>query len=188
MAGSTRRVLTTDDLLRMQEDGPSRKRRREDFIMVEDSDSEMELPFKHAKNDTDEDDESEGEGEELSSGSGSGSGDDSNSEDDEVRDGLGHDSDQADEIFAHSLSTPYAEDDTSSSRISIVPRTSLPITRKPPAVPPNHPTSFATMGISATLLTALAKMSIRSPTEIQSACIPPLLQGEYSKPSLRRVC
>ncbi|KAH9904233.1 DEAD-domain-containing protein [Epithele typhae] len=34
------------------------------------------------------------------------------------------------------------------------------------------------MGISSVLIGALSKMSIRSPTEIQAACVPPLLQGE----------
>ncbi|KAI0353479.1 DEAD-domain-containing protein [Trametes cingulata] len=33
------------------------------------------------------------------------------------------------------------------------------------------------MNISSVLISALAKMSIKSPTEIQAACIPPLLQG-----------
>ncbi|KAI0723119.1 DEAD-domain-containing protein [Earliella scabrosa] len=33
------------------------------------------------------------------------------------------------------------------------------------------------MGISSVLISALAKMSIKTPTEIQAACIPPLLEG-----------
>ncbi|KAI0326671.1 DEAD-domain-containing protein [Cubamyces sp. BRFM 1775] len=33
------------------------------------------------------------------------------------------------------------------------------------------------MGISSVLISALTKMSIKTPTEIQAACIPPLLQG-----------
>ncbi|KAI0772067.1 P-loop containing nucleoside triphosphate hydrolase protein [Trametes elegans] len=33
------------------------------------------------------------------------------------------------------------------------------------------------MGISSVLVAALSKMSIKTPTEIQAACIPPLLQG-----------
>ncbi|KAI0774099.1 DEAD-domain-containing protein [Fomes fomentarius] len=33
------------------------------------------------------------------------------------------------------------------------------------------------MGISSVLISALAKMSIRTPTEIQAACMPPLLSG-----------
>ncbi|KAG2135890.1 DEAD-domain-containing protein [Suillus bovinus] len=41
-----------------------------------------------------------------------------------------------------------------------------------------HPTgSFADMGVVPALDAALARMSIRAPTEIQAACIPPLLEG-----------
>ncbi|KAJ7068212.1 P-loop containing nucleoside triphosphate hydrolase protein [Mycena amicta] len=40
-----------------------------------------------------------------------------------------------------------------------------------------QPTSFAALGISTSLQSALASMSIRTPTEVQAACIPPLLQG-----------
>ncbi|KAG2077476.1 DEAD-domain-containing protein [Suillus decipiens] len=41
-----------------------------------------------------------------------------------------------------------------------------------------HPTrSFADMGVVHPLDVALARMSIRAPTEIQAACIPPLLAG-----------
>lgn len=37
--------------------------------------------------------------------------------------------------------------------------------------------SFSEMGISAPLEAALRRMSIHTPTEIQAACIPPLLSG-----------
>jgi ATP-dependent RNA helicase DDX49/DBP8 len=37
--------------------------------------------------------------------------------------------------------------------------------------------SFADMGVVPPLTTALARLSIRTPTEIQAACIPPLLAG-----------
>ncbi|KAG1806870.1 DEAD-domain-containing protein [Suillus plorans] len=41
-----------------------------------------------------------------------------------------------------------------------------------------HPTgSFGDMGVAPPLSAALARMSIRAPTEIQAACIPPLLEG-----------
>jgi ATP-dependent RNA helicase DDX49/DBP8 len=35
------------------------------------------------------------------------------------------------------------------------------------------------MGISTPLQAALNSMSIRTPTEVQAACIPPLLLGKY---------
>jgi len=39
------------------------------------------------------------------------------------------------------------------------------------------PVSFSSLGISTLLQSALKSMSIKSPTEIQVACIPPLLAG-----------
>ncbi|KAF5370047.1 hypothetical protein D9758_001105 [Tetrapyrgos nigripes] len=39
------------------------------------------------------------------------------------------------------------------------------------------PTSFAELGISSPLQSALKMMSIHTPTEVQAACIPPLLNG-----------
>ena len=38
--------------------------------------------------------------------------------------------------------------------------------------------SFGSLGISLPLQSALSAMSIRTPTEVQAACIPPLLSGE----------
>jgi ATP-dependent RNA helicase DDX49/DBP8 len=51
--------------------------------------------------------------------------------------------------------------------------------------PPAHtrptklPTNFSSLGISPPLQAALSSMSIRTPTEVQVACIPPLLAGEF---------
>lgn len=38
--------------------------------------------------------------------------------------------------------------------------------------------TFSSLGISAPLQAALKNMSIRLPTEVQAACIPPLLEGK----------
>lgn len=38
--------------------------------------------------------------------------------------------------------------------------------------------TFSSLGISAPLQAALKSMSIKLPTEVQAACIPPLLQGK----------
>ena len=38
--------------------------------------------------------------------------------------------------------------------------------------------TFSSLGISAPLQVALKSMSIRLPTEVQAACIPPLLEGK----------
>lgn len=40
------------------------------------------------------------------------------------------------------------------------------------------PVTFSSLGISPSLLSALSKMAIHAPTEIQQACIPPLLAGQ----------
>ncbi len=49
-----------------------------------------------------------------------------------------------------------------------------------PEVPKSRqPTSFADLGISTPLQTALERMSIRSPTEVQTSCIPVLLAGAF---------
>ncbi|KAF9482441.1 DEAD-domain-containing protein [Pholiota conissans] len=48
--------------------------------------------------------------------------------------------------------------------------------RKPAFSPAVH--SFASLGISTQLQGALKSMSIKAPTEVQSACIPPLLAGK----------
>ncbi|KIM46242.1 hypothetical protein M413DRAFT_441319 [Hebeloma cylindrosporum] len=47
----------------------------------------------------------------------------------------------------------------------------------PQKLPPSVPASFSSLGISAPLQSALKSMSIKSPTEVQIACIPPLLAG-----------
>jgi len=44
---------------------------------------------------------------------------------------------------------------------------------------PSVPASFSSLGISVPLQSALKSMSIKSPTEVQVACIPPLLAGMY---------
>lgn len=42
---------------------------------------------------------------------------------------------------------------------------------------PKHSITFGDMGISSVLEAALRRMSIHKPTEIQAACIPPILAG-----------
>ncbi|KAG8827082.1 putative RNA helicase [Serendipita sp. 401] len=42
---------------------------------------------------------------------------------------------------------------------------------------PIHTTNFTELGVHPGLVTTLATMSIRKPTPVQAACIPPLLQG-----------
>ncbi|KDQ64282.1 hypothetical protein JAAARDRAFT_27907 [Jaapia argillacea MUCL 33604] len=64
-----------------------------------------------------------------------------------------------------------------SSRFTLKPRTQLgqnPSNGRPGK--PGPPT-FASLDISTSLQAALTKLAIRTPTEIQAACIPPLLAG-----------
>lgn len=45
--------------------------------------------------------------------------------------------------------------------------------------------TFASLGVSKPLQAALSSMSIRTPTEVQVACIPPLLTGEFKLKLMR---
>lgn len=160
-----RRELTTDDLLRMQEEGPSRKRVRH-AALLEDSDGSDE-EFEQIPSGSENDEEGQ---DNSSSGSGSGSGTDSEevvSEDEEAP--LPPQILQAEEDLG---------EDDGTSRVSFMPRKSFQEKRHPLIAPPIKPTSFEALEISPALITALTKMSIKRPTEIQAACIPPLIQGE----------
>jgi ATP-dependent RNA helicase DDX49/DBP8 len=48
----------------------------------------------------------------------------------------------------------------------------------PQRLPRSPGATFASLGISGRLQASLAAMSIRTPTEVQAACIPPLLAGQ----------
>ncbi|KAI0368093.1 DEAD-domain-containing protein [Pilatotrama ljubarskyi] len=168
MTGSKRQALTADDLMRMQEDGPRRKRLR-----LEDSDEELDVRSIASEHEQKRDrghskqDESEGD-------SGEESGDSEGASD-------GEDDRAASEFFPASLSQTDEEEDTNSrfasSRIAFKPRAANPTPSASLPQPKPLPNSFESMNISSVLVSALAKMSIKSPTEIQAACIPPLLQG-----------
>ncbi|SRR5260221_8894411 len=56
-------------------------------------------------------------------------------------------------------------------------------TQTPPSVPTSktRQTTFASLGISSPLQGALTGMSIKVPTEVQAACIPPLLAGKSQR-------
>lgn len=149
-----RRTLTADDLLRMQEDGPARKR---PFMLEDDSDSEGSVPRAQSKRRRNREHSSGSESEE------------------EITD---DDEDSEDEAFPQPNSMPDV-DDRFSSRISIVPKASLALARTPLTTQTEKASSFLSFGISSALLGALYKMSIKAPTEIQAACVPPLLQGEF---------
>ncbi|KAK7696024.1 hypothetical protein QCA50_000665 [Cerrena zonata] len=151
-----RKMLSVDDLMRMQEQ-PSSKRLREDMEEKgTDSDSASTTSStsrsSHAS-DLSEDDYS-----------------------DEPSDSEGEDEDE--EIRPMHTSLVDSIDRFASSRIAIVPRKTLKETPSKPSTSFQPlPTSFASLGINSALHTALSKMSIKAPTEIQSVCIPPMLEG-----------
>lgn len=172
MAGTKRRELTADDLMRMQEE-PRRKRLRLDEAYEEDPEVQDSSSGDEAEVDghegTNEDDENSGVGGEED-------------EDDSVS-GSGDESDLSQHVVPPIPVPQDGEDEDAdsrftSSRISFKPRATTPATIQAMLRPRSLPTSFETMGISSVLVSALAKMSIKTPTEIQAACIPPLLQGE----------
>lgn len=149
MSRLKRRTFTTDDLLRMQE-GPERKRLRRDLDTEGTPDTE-----------------------------------DVRSEDSVTAKPVNSDSESEDDNSQHepqrsSEADCEMEDRFSSSRLSFLPRAAkMPhLHTSKPAISPARPSTFASLGISSALLSALSKMSIRVPTEIQAICIPPLLQGE----------
>lgn len=143
----------------MQE-GPPSKRLRQDF----DSEDDEEDGFAERQVENNDFEDSEGDSDEARDGEVS----QTEEEEDGAEDGIG-----PEEI-------PIPSSSKLLSRVSFVPRKTLPPTRKRNSSASNtQKTSFASFGISSTLLTALASMSIRTPTEIQTVCIPPLLQGEF---------
>ncbi|KAJ7937107.1 P-loop containing nucleoside triphosphate hydrolase protein [Mycena leptocephala] len=83
------------------------------------------------------------------------------------------DTDETDEETSQGNLLQESRADSSGSRLTIKPSTDHnPNARPPPS------TTFSGLGISASLQSALTSMSIRTPTEVQAACIPPLLQGQ----------
>jgi ATP-dependent RNA helicase DDX49/DBP8 len=60
--------------------------------------------------------------------------------------------------------------------VTAKPRLAHQRTLSPEAGPSKH-VSFSSLGVSPPLLSALSNMAIHAPTEIQQACIPPLLAG-----------
>ncbi|KAF9645350.1 DEAD-domain-containing protein [Thelephora ganbajun] len=116
----------------------------------------------------------ENEGEETLQGcDGSDSGEDSQSEGSSALDECGDDHDST-----PGIPSQKEEDGDAFSRFSFKPRQDV-VTKENTV--PSHvsslPLSFAKMGVSSSLVSAMNKMSIHTPTEIQAACIPPLLAG-----------
>jgi len=88
----------------------------------------------------------------------------------------GHDEDEDD-------STSSEEDKVEESRLEVKERVAfgsriLPVAKVEKSESlKKFPSSFSELGISSPLQSALRMMSIHTPTEVQAACIPPLLNG-----------
>ncbi|KAJ3513088.1 hypothetical protein NMY22_g15146 [Coprinellus aureogranulatus] len=200
-----KRALTADDLLRMQEE-PAAKRMRMGDVRIQraafvDSDTEEDDDGVSGEEAVDEDEEGSEDGEddgsdeeEGSDGKGGGSGD--GGQEEVVEDEEGED-ESDDEPFSLSASHNDVEDRFASALRNKELKEKQSLIRKgvhtlkkevdsldeedakPPSLQSNPlpVTTFASLGISAPLRAALKSMSITSPTEVQAACIPPILSG-----------
>lgn len=76
-----------------------------------------------------------------------------------------------------------SESEDEKSNLEVSERVSINRSRMPQRIEPirntqpRPPASFSELGVSSAIQNALKTMSINSPTEIQTACIPPLLAG-----------
>ncbi|KAF9058134.1 P-loop containing nucleoside triphosphate hydrolase protein [Panaeolus papilionaceus] len=151
--------ISLDDLLRRQDEPPRKKRRlSEEPVELDESASDDSGSFS-ARNSGDEEDSQRSEDESSEE-------DGSDNQDSDAGSG-----DENQELTQESslpthdrlgISTS-ARINASKSQLSTSEQTARP--------------SFAALGISKPLQTALKSMSIKVPTEVQAACIPPLLAG-----------
>ena len=150
MAGTKRRAITTDDLMRRQE-GPDRKRMRRTPVVWRGGDSDEEAAV-------------------------SSDGEEPETEEYATRKAWSEDNNDADSRDDALEATP--SDRFNFSRFASKPRTQLAESMPSQALP----STFMSLGVSPPLQASLSSMSIRTPTEIQAACIPPLLAGEFYPP------
>lgn len=157
-----RKALTTDDLLRRQEE-PDRKRVKLSPPLSIQSDSD-ELSEVITGGDESEDENSSFDEEE-----------DEETREDNLDDGTFDDGEEsASEQFpTDSLNEPERFKFSRVKEKQIIPQ----LREK------KLPDSFSAFGISNQLQSALTTMSIRTPTEVQAACIPPLLAGKSAIPN-----
>ncbi|KAI0050169.1 DEAD-domain-containing protein [Auriscalpium vulgare] len=160
MTGLKRKALTTDDLMHRQEDSGRRQKRKrgpsavaggevEDFGAVSEGDY-ASLEEEGSEDGTENDDDVD---------------EDEDEDDEEASD--------ADEGSIHLSDV----DDPLSSRVRIKSKASDVVSASRTSVALAAPTTFASLGVSSPLISALLKMSIQTPTEIQRACVPSLLTG-----------
>lgn len=143
---------TADDLMRMAESLPRKRQKLTARYDDEDEDVDVEARSAATSGDDDDDDEN------------SEHSDDSTP----LKPILANEEDSDDEESAFSRLP---------ARIAAK-RASSPVPTGPAKTAQN--TGFGALGVSQQLITALSAMSIRQPTDVQAACIPPLLAGKNS--------
>ena len=101
-------------------------------------------------------------------------------EDPQSEESSGLDEDEDGQDSAYEIPIQNEEEDVRPSRFSLKPRQGLATGETAgPSHVPSPPSTFPEMGVSSSLISAMNKMSIHKPTEIQAVCIPPLLNGMY---------
>ena len=151
------KALSVDDLLKQQEWPICKKRRL--------SESNEDSGNEGSESSSEEESASDSEGDDKES----------------LPENLGDDDGDGDEEETDASNSHEASELNIEGRLGLFGRTKvrIPAAVAPPADAPNSRPSFSSLGISTQLQKALNSMSIKEPTEVQSACIPPLLSGEY---------
>ena len=164
VAGQKRRVLTTDDLLRRQEE-PANKKLKISPLGLDDSDD--------ASSELDEE-----VSEELANNG-------LRWEEGRSRRNPG-DKENSDALLDGEEEPLTSGESDSEISFALEGRNSIDLQRvKTKTISQRLPkpttTTFASLDISAPLQASLTAMSIRTPTEVQAACIPPLLAGQSAE-------
>jgi ATP-dependent RNA helicase DDX49/DBP8 len=162
-----RKILTTDDLLRSQDDLPRKKSRAGVIYSSSNSTGRRELL-------DDEDSDSSGSG--IREGHLQGDEDEGDDHDEEDESENDNDKEAEAERF-QALDRIQSRFNKPISRPKPVPN-GKSISRSHTSLEAPEPRTFAALNISLPLRNALQSISIHTPTEVQAACIPPLLAGE----------
>jgi ATP-dependent RNA helicase DDX49/DBP8 len=168
MIASKRRAPTIDDLLRRQEEPQKRHRPSTSFQDHDDEGSRVDESREGSDEESSEDSESNGT--ELESGG-------EESTDSEL-------SQETSPLDPGRVSLSSESPDLLGSRVSIKPKLASQRSQgESSGAGSSKNVTFSSLNISPPLLSTLSKMAIHAPTEIQQACIPPLLIG----PNIRAV-
>ncbi|KZS91271.1 DEAD-domain-containing protein [Sistotremastrum niveocremeum HHB9708] len=159
--GKKRKELTADDLLRREETLSVKRQKTTSQVGKRRTQKLDSEPESDASGDSSDD------GPLLKDGDGDDGSDAENVEDSE--------DDQSSDVQRQPLdeqSSTRIRADTSGAQRKIVDNSQEPL-----SLPKKTP-SFTSLGISDPIVRALANMSIKLPTEVQAACIPPMLAGK----------